>query len=303
MSEVLLKSAFGLLIWPGLFGSALFGWFLAWLSRKLTARLQGRQGPPFYQPFFDFWKLVGKQSLLPRGVNPALFYALPILSLVSVVFALALLPIPGGLPFTFSGDLVLLIYLLEMPALMDILAGFVTRSVYAQVGAVREALLSLAYNLPFISALVAMALYLDSFRLESFAAAPLGLVNLLAAIALFVAILARLKMNPFSIPNAEQEIVGGVHVEYNGLPLALFELTHTLELVALSGLVALLFAGPIGSPWVRLLVILAGSILVMALASLVSAGVARLKVQHAFRFYWTWGVGASVLVILAALIL
>jgi NADH-quinone oxidoreductase subunit H len=44
---------FALLIWPGLIGGALLGWFYLWYVRKLTAQLQGRHGPPFYQPFFD----------------------------------------------------------------------------------------------------------------------------------------------------------------------------------------------------------------------------------------------------------
>jgi NADH-quinone oxidoreductase subunit H len=302
MADSLLHTLFALLVWPGLLGGTVLAWFLSWLSRKLTARLQGRQGPPFYQPFFDFFKLVGKQALLPRGLHPALFYGLPLFGLIAVVFSLALLPVSGAPGLSLSGDLILLVFLLEVPALVDVLAGFATPSIYSQVGSAREALLSLAYNLPFISALIAMALYLGSFRLEDFANAPIGPVTVLAAIALFTALLARLKMNPFSIPNAEQEIVGGVHVEFNGLPLALFELTHALELAALSGVIALLFLGPVSAPWLRLLLYLLGSILVVALASLVSAATARLKVQHAFRFYWTWGAAASALVFAAALI-
>jgi NADH-quinone oxidoreductase subunit H len=294
---------FSLLVWPGLLGGALLGWFLLWFSRKLVARLQGRQGPPFYQPFFDFWKLVGKQTIIPRGANPVVFYALPVISLVSVVFALGLIPAPGGGAFSFQGDLVLLIYLLEMPALMDVLAGFVTRSVYAQVGSVREALLSLAYNLPFLSALVALAIRLGSFQLNAFANAPIDVVTVLAALALFLALLARLKVNPFSIPNAEQEIIAGVHTEYNGLPLALFELTHALELSALVGLLGMLFLGPLASLGARLLVFLGVAVLAVALAGLVAAGTARLKIQHAFRFYWTWGVAAALVVFAAALLL
>lgn len=303
MLDFWLRVLLAILVFPGLIGAAIFGWFLLWLSRKFVARLQGRQGPPFFQPFFDFWKLVGKKTIIPRGTNPVLFYALPVISLISVIFALAMLPVPGSSVVSFPGDLVLMIYLLEMPAFMDILAGFITRSVYGQVGSVREALLSIAYNLPFIGGLVALAIKLGSFEMNSFATASISVVTILAALALFMAVLARLKVNPFSIPNAEQEIVAGVHVEYNGLPLALFELTHALEVTAMVGLIAILFLGPATSTWLKMVIFILVSILVILAVCLAAAGTARLKVQHAFRFYWVWGAVITVLVFAAALIL
>lgn len=301
MTNWWLQALFSILIWPGLLTGALIGWFLLWVSRKIVAQFQGRQGPPFYQPFFDFWKLPGKKTIIPSGANPFLFYALPILSVISVVLALALVPVPGGSVISFDGDLVLFIYLMEMPALIDVIAGFATRSVYAQVGSSREALLTLAYSLPFLSALIALALKWKSFQLAAFSSAPVTLATVAAALALFLALLAQMKVNPFSIPNAEQEIVAGIHVEYNGLPLALFELTHALELSALVGLIASLFIGPFGSAWIKLLVYLAVAAVAVILLNLVSAGTARLKVQHAFRFYWTWGVAAAAVVFITAL--
>ena len=64
--------AFAVLVWPGLLGAAALGWLYLWIARKLTARLQGRRGPPFYQPFFDFVKLLGKDTVVPAGVEIAL---------------------------------------------------------------------------------------------------------------------------------------------------------------------------------------------------------------------------------------
>jgi NADH-quinone oxidoreductase subunit H len=273
------------------------------MSRKFVARLQGRQGPPFYQPFFDFWKLMGKKTIIPNGVNSTVFYALPVIGLVSIIFALALLPVPGGTGISFEGDLVLLIYLIEMPVLMDVMAGYVTRSVYAQIGATREAILTIAYNLPFLGALIALAVKLHSFKLAVFASAPVSIATLLAAIALFIALLAQLKVNPFSIPNAEQEIVAGIHTEYNGLPLALFELTHALETSLLVGLISVLFTGSFTSVWMKLVIFAVVAMVVILLTNVVSAGTARLKVQHAFKFYWTWGIAATILVVAAVWIL
>lgn len=91
--------------------------------------------------------------------------------------------------------------------------------------------MSLGYNLPFLAAVIAMAQKAGSFRLGDLQSAPFGVVTGLAAIAFLLAVPARLKSNPFSIPNAEQEIVAGAHIEYNSAPLATFELAHALEIV------------------------------------------------------------------------
>ena len=298
-----LRGMLALLLWPGLLGGAVLGWFFLWLGRKALAWLQGRQGPPFYQPFFDFVKLVAKQTVVPNGVNPALFYALPVISLVSVAGALALLPAPFTPGLSFTGDLILLLYLLEMPALIDVLAGYVTRSPYAQLGSSREAVLMLGYNLPFLTALIAVALQAGSTSTLEMVRQPLGPVQILAALALLLALPARLKSTPFSIPNAESEIVAGPHLEYNGLPLAIFELVHGLELAALSGLFAALLVGPVANPLLALALYLLICAAVVLATTLLAAATARLKIQHALRFYWRWGALAAVLALVVAAVL
>lgn len=290
-----------LLLWPGLASGVILGWFYLWLVRKLTARLQGRRGPFFYQPFFDFVKLLGKQTLLPGGISRVMFYGLPLAALLSTLFALALIPVPGNPITSFAGDLIVLIYLLEMPALIEVLAGYSSRSLYGQVSAAREALLSLGYNLPMLAAVIALAMHVGTFSLRELAAAPPSWVHLLAAAAFLLAIPARLKINPFSIPNAEQEIVAGAHTEFNGVPLALFELGHALELVALLALFAVLFVPPVGSLLAGLGLYLLVSLALVALVALLGAATARVKVNQAFRFYWSWGALAAVVV--AALVM
>lgn len=303
MSSEVWRAGLAVLLWPGLVGGALLSWLYLWLGRKLLARLQGRYGPPFYQPCFDFVKLLGKQTVVPGGVNRLLFYGLPLVAVISVVVALALIPVPGNpaRALSFTGDLILLIYLLEMPALCDVLAGYGSRSLYGQVGAAREALLALGYNLPFLAAVIALALPAGSFRLVDVQAVAYGPVHLAATLAFLLALPARLKCNPFSIPNAEQEIVAGTHLEYNGVPLALFELAHGLELVALVNLFAALFVPlPAGVPG-GLIYLLVGVGLV-ALTTGLAAATARIKLHQAFRFYWRWGAAAAVLAVVVAAI-
>ncbi|MEI2387664.1 complex I subunit 1 family protein [Breoghania sp. JC706] len=288
MTEIL-SLIVGFLIWPGLIVAAALGFFYMWLMRKLTARMQGRKGPPFYQPFFDFVKLVGKRSLVPRDSSRVLFFLLPFISLTSTVFGLMILPLPGSAAPSFSGDLVLLLYLMEMPVLCDVLAGFVSRSIYGQVSAMREAVMSLAYSVPLLASVIALAQAADTFRLAELHTAPFGLVTVIAFIAFAMAIPARLKSNPFSIPNAEHEIGHGAHMEYNGLPLAVFELSHALELMLLIGTLYVLFLPGTGHVATDALVYLAAGFAVVALVVFAKVSTARFTVKSALRFYWLWG--------------
>jgi NADH-quinone oxidoreductase subunit H len=289
-----------LLVWPGLVGGAALGWLLLWIQRKLAARLQGRVGPPFYQPFFDFVKLLGKETVVPGGVNRRLFHALPLVSAAAATCALGVIPVPGNPMASFSGDLVILLYLLEMPAVCEVLAGYGSRSLYGQVGSAREAILWLGHNLPFLAAVVSLAIQAKSLSLRALAAAPFGPVHLAAAAAFLLALPARLKRNPFSIPNAEQEIVAGPLTEYSGAPLALFELSHGLELAALAGLFAVLFFPAPDGVGLRWLSFGLGSAALVVAITLAATATARLTVRHAFRFYWSWGAAAAAVALIAA---
>jgi NADH-quinone oxidoreductase subunit H len=292
-----------LLLWPGLAGGAVLGWFFMGLNRKLMARMQGRRGPPLFQPFYDFVKLMGKETMVPAPFRRSLFYGLPLISVAAVAWALGLLPVPGNPSSrSFPGDLILLAYLLEMPALCDVIAGYSSRSLYGEVSAAREAVLSLGYNLPYLAAIIALAMQEGSFRLRDVMTSPIGPVHVAAGTAFLMAIPARLKSNPFSIPNAEQEIVSGAHTEFNGAPLALLELGQGLEIVALAGFFAMLFVPKTqGSPLTWALYFLISSAVVVFM-TLLAASTARIKVHQAFRFYWTWGALAAVAAFVVAAI-
>jgi len=303
MNNWIAQSLIAYFLWPGLLVSALLGWLLLWVSRKLIARAQRRFGPPFYQPFFDFVKLLGKRSLVPAGMSSPLYYGLPLISIISITLALAFLPMPGNGMRSFAGDLILVVYLMEMPAFCDILAGYASRSIYGQVGSAREAALVLGYSLPFLGSVIALAIWAGSFRLEDMLAQSFGPVHALALLAFVLAVPARLKSNPFSIPNAEQEIVAGSHVEYNGPALALFELAHGLELVALAALFAVLFVPPLPNPLATLAAYAFAGLFLVVVTSLLSAATARLQIHRAFRFYWTWGALAAAACVALAVIL
>jgi NADH-quinone oxidoreductase subunit H len=284
----LLRAAIQMLVFPGLVYALLASFFMLWLQRKINARLQGRIGPPFYQPFFDFVKLLGKEPIKRPALQGFVMAALPIAAVAATLGAVALLPVlPSGAGF--PGDLVLLVALIEVGPLLAVLGGFASRSMWGELGAAREAVMTAAYNLPFLTALIALG-WTSDLSISRLATTAPWSVRLLALAAILLCLPAKLHLNPFSISSAEQEIYAGVNTEYDGPRLALWELSHGLEWVALTGLFAVLsvpLAG-VADVW-RVLAFLAISIFVVVVLSVAAASTARLKLAQTARWFWLWG--------------
>jgi NADH-quinone oxidoreductase subunit H len=288
-----------LLIFPGLLFAVPAAWFFLWVERKSIARMQGRIGPPFMQPFFDFVKLLGKTIPRRRGVAGLLMKAWPLIAVSAAAGAVGLLPVlpsSGG----FEGDLILLLALLEVPSMCIIAAGFSSRSIFSEIGSAREAVLSVAYNVVFLLAIVSIAAAQHTFRLEALAQLPASPLLWLGILAILVCLPAKLHLNPFSLPNAEQEIYSGPMIEYAGPELAMWELSHGLEWVASVGLVAtLVFHTPVW--WLAIGIFMALSVGIVLLLSTIAAATARLQIDTTVRFYWQCTLIFAVLAVSSAL--
>jgi formate hydrogenlyase subunit 4 len=289
-----------LLIFPGLLFAIPAAWFMLWVERKAVALMQGRVGPPFMQPFFDFIKLLGKSTPPRSGIAGMLMRAWPLIAVASAAGAVGLLPVlpsSGG----FEGDLILLLALLELPSMCIIAAGFSSRSIFAEIGSAREAVLSVAYNVVFLLAIVSIAASQHTFRLEALAQLPASPLRWLGIAALLICLPAKLHLNPFSLPNAEQEIYSGPMVEYAGPELAMWELSHGLEWVAATGLVATLAAPYIALWWLAAIVFVGLMFAIVLLLSALASATARLAIDTTVRFYWQVTLIFAVLAISSAL--
>jgi len=289
-----------LLIFPGLLFAVPAAWFILWVERKAVALMQGRIGPPFMQPLIDFVKLLGKSTPPRPGIGGLLMRAWPLIAVSSAAGAVGLLPVlptSGG----FEGDLILLLALLELPSMCIIAAGFSSRSIFGEIGSAREAVLSVAYNVVFLLAIVSIAASQHTFRLEALAALPATPLRWLGVVALLVCLPAKLHLNPFSLPNAEQEIYSGPMVEYAGPELAMWELSHGLEWVAATGLVATLIAPHIALWWLAAIVFVALSFFIVLLLSALASATARFAIDTTVRFYWQCTLIFAVLAISSAL--
>lgn len=274
-----------LLVFPGLLYAIPAAWVFLWMERKAVARMQARIGPPFPQPLFDFVKLLGKTPPPRPGLEGLVMRAWPVLAVASAAGSVALLPVLPGAG-GFAGDLVLLLALLELPALCLIVAGFSSRSLFGQIGSAREAVLGISSNLVLVTAVLGIAASQGSFRLEALSAAPASPLRWLGIAAVLLCLPAKLHVSPFSAPAAEQEIYAGALTEYAGPELALWELAHGLEWVALTGLVAALLVPRGGAAWVAPAAFVGLSVLVVLLLSVLAAATARVTIEQAARFYW-----------------
>jgi NADH-quinone oxidoreductase subunit H len=287
-------------VFPGLLFAVPAAWFYVWGERKAVARMQRRIGPPLLQPFYDFVKLTGKRTPSRHGIEADLLRLWPAISVLSMIGAIAMLPVfPSGRGF--SGDAVLLVALLELPSICFILAGFTSGSIYGEIGAIREAVLSVANNLVFLLSIVTIAVTEKTFSLTDMAGGSWNPGHWIGVFGILLCIPAKLRLNPFSTSSAEQEIYSGPLTEYAGAALAMWELAHGLEWVALTGFVATLVM-PAGGPWwFHAVFFVVVSFAQVLLLSTLAAATARFTLQRAIRFYWRWAAILAVLDVSAAI--
>ncbi|MBL7070918.1 MAG: NADH-quinone oxidoreductase subunit H [Candidatus Omnitrophica bacterium] len=283
------------LIFPGFLFTAAIGLLASWIDRKVTARVQYRVGPPWYQPLADIVKLLGKETLMPAGSSQLLFFTAPLIglagvTLVSMILWLSNLDPAGG----FIGDIIVVLYLLTLPALSLILGGFASNNSYASLGASREMKLVLSYELPFILALAVPIIKSGGILtiggiLNYQAANGIVVGSFSGSIALIVAILcmqAKLGLVPFDVSEAETELMGGPIIEYSGGPLAVFKLTKAMLLFTMPMFLIVAFMGGISVSGLSLLWGILKYVALLVVIVLIRNTNPRLRIDQALRFFW-----------------
>jgi len=285
-----MKTIFSYLIFPGFLFAAIAGLLAGWVDRKVTARLQWRLGPPWHQNFTDIIKLLGKEVILPQGARFTFLLA-PYLGLLSAglvagVLGEAVIFHSAG----FAGDLIVVLYLLTIPAIALILGASSSGNPLASVGASREIKLVLAYELPFVLSAVAMVIKCDGaiqlgrlLNYQNFFGSNIAsLSGFLAFLVSLLCMQAKLCLVPFDASEAEQELAGGVLIEYSGAALAVFKLTKAVLLYAIPVFIILLFLGKDTGPvffTLKFIALLVGIILIKNTNP-------RLRIEQSIKFFW-----------------
>jgi formate hydrogenlyase subunit 4 len=256
------------------------GCLLAGADRKLTARLQGRVGPPLLQPLLDVRKLLAKE---PMGANS--------LQTAYVAMSLVFAIISGALFFA-GGNLLLVIFTLTLSSLLFIVAAYSTRSPYAEIGAEREIIQVMSYEPMVIIMAIAYFMATGSFDVAAVLSAQQPVIAVLpfVFIGLLFILTTKLRKSPFDLSyshHAHQELVKGVTTEMSGKTLALVEVMHWYENILFLGWVGLFM---VWGSWVAALVVLAGVALVYLFEILIDNNFARVKWDAMLK--WSWAVTA-----------
>ncbi len=255
----------------------ILGGLTSGIDRKITARMQGRQGPPVLQPFYDVIKLLKKETVFVNHVQ--IFYLLTFL--VFVIFT--------GCLFFGGFDLLLVFFALTTANMFLVLAATSAHSPYANMGANREMMQMLAYEPIVLLTAVGFYLATGTFKVREIVMSDgtLPIVMLPGVFVGFVFILTiKLRKHPFDLStshHAHQEMVKGITTEFSGEMFAIVEIAHWYESVFLMGVIALFFLN--ANWWTIFIALIAISISYFVLI-LVDNTNARVKWQKMFKNSW-----------------
>ena len=216
------------------------GCLLAGLDRIISARMQGRVGPPILQPYYDVRKLIAKDNVTVSGVDGVYMSA----ALVFTAFA-------GGIFFS-GGNLLMSAFIITMAGLFFIMAAYSSRSPYAELGAGRETVQVMSYEPMVLLMAVCFYMAAGTFNVGSVfgLSAPVILYTIPAFIGFLFILTIKLRKSPFDLStshHAHQELVRGTTTEMSGKTLAKVEVMHWCETVLFLGWTGMFFiwGGPL----------------------------------------------------------
>jgi len=248
--------------------------FMVWFERKVVAGMQNRIGPnkagPFgiLQTLADGTKLFFKEIMNPARSDPWVFRLAPFLAFVPAFLVWSVIPLGGDFTegrdgtVTWFGQVtrvqladppvgILLVLAMSSIAVYGImLAGWASGSKYPLLGSVRASAQMISYEAALGLSLAAVLLSAGTLSTAGIVAGQNSLSNwnLVATgfvpfFVFLVAVTAELNRPPFDLVEAEQELVGGFHTEYSGIPFALFYLAEFMNTITMSAIVVTLFLG------------------------------------------------------------
>jgi formate hydrogenlyase subunit 4 len=256
--------------------------------RKITARVQSRQGPPITQPYYDILKLLGKQNL---SAGNFAFRVAPMLALASILSVIAFMPL-GFQPnyLTRYADVITIIYLLTLGGVACLLGALSSKNTYALMGSSREMI-----TMIMVEPVLAMTFILGAVKEKSLGidmavfgtASGFGWSSLIMLAAYLMALQAFVGRQPFDIAEAEVEILEGPFIEYSGPNYALFRYYLMLKQMFYAALFVMVFI-----PFVKTGVYGADVLIQLALVSVVFVVIAligstnpRLRIDQAQKYY------------------
>jgi NADH-quinone oxidoreductase subunit H len=321
--------------------------FTIWYERRIVAFMQHRKGPNMNGPFgllqslADGMKLMFKEDFTPTAADKVVFMLAPFVMAIPAITAFAVIPMAGNVRVPFT-DIVTPLQVTDLPVSVlfivavasigvygIVLAGWSSGSTYSLLGALRSSAQVISYEVAMGLALVAVFLYAHSLSTSEIVAAQaqvnhvvlFGLnvplpswyaVTLLPSFIIYlISMVGETNRAPFDLPEAEGELVGGFHTEYNSMRFAMFFMAEYMNMITVSALAATLFLGGFRAPipfnlipaidtgywgllWFLLKVLFFLFIFIWLRGTL-----PRLRYDQFMRFGWRWLIPISLVWIVA----
>lgn len=246
------------------------------IDRKISAKMQGRIGPPILQPFYDVSKLFQKETKMVNHLQQFMISGF----LIFAVFTGAL--------FFWGGDLLLVFFALTLAGIFYVMSASVANAPYSSIAAQRELMQMMTYEPMILLTAIGFYIATGSFSVKEISHATFPNVIILPGFFLgFIYILTiKLRKSPFDIStgqHAHQEIVQGLKSDLSGFVLALVEISHWYENVFLFGVISLFFVNiHRWSVWLALIV----CILIFFLEVIIDSISARVRWQMMLKSVW-----------------
>lgn len=245
--------------------------YVTWYERKVLAHMQSRIGPNragwigLLQPIADAVKLIFKEELVPEKSDKVLFLLAPVLTVIPALIITAVVPW-GPTVHIFGRDIALsvaninlgVLYILTVTSISVYgitLAGWSSNNKYATMGGLRSTAQMISYELALGLAMMGPILIAGSMSLTDIVNAQQHIWFIVfqpvAAFIYLVAATAEINRAPFDMPEAEQELTAGYHVEYSGMKFALFFMAEYIKMIAISMIGASLFLGGFQGPFLN----------------------------------------------------
>lgn len=213
-----------------------YGMLVIGVTAKIVARVHGRIGPPFYQPYIDLVKSLSMRTAVTHGV---MFWLGPVFRLTGGIGLYMLIPAVYGSVwlqnFSFSGDLILVIYFIFFGMLGMALGAGESGHPFSAMGVMRGLAHTTASEVPFALAIIAIAAQYHTLSITDIVAAQQGgishwtlMTNPVATLAGILAYLGMMMHSPFDLHMAPQEIPIGPPTEYHSTYLAMMQSNRSI---------------------------------------------------------------------------